>query len=356
MTLLRTAATDASDARALATASAEQAELVRAQWTAAAQRTKGLERLRERHREALQHAEDAAEERAVDDLVTGRAGRAATDPTPRRSRGRSDRRSRPGSARSRPASSTARTADLRPTGRRAAVGRRADRHRRDLRRYGATAGTASESAVVAEAQKYLGVPYLWGGTDPAKGLDCSGFTQLVFGNLGIDLPRTSSQQATAGTRGRLAGRRPPRRPRLLRPLLVAGRHRPRRHLHRQRQDDRRPAARRGRQGAGRRQPDRHPPGPARSSAAPRGRRRRVRAGRRPLRRPVHPRRPAATASTPRCWRPSPRRSRTSTPRAVSPAGAQGLMQFMPATAQGLGRQPARPGVGRSTAPPATSAA
>jgi len=75
MTLLRTAATDASDARALATASAEQSELVRAQWTAAAQRTKGLERLRERHVEALQHAEDVAEERAVDDLVTGRAGR-----------------------------------------------------------------------------------------------------------------------------------------------------------------------------------------------------------------------------------------------------------------------------------------
>jgi peptidoglycan DL-endopeptidase CwlO len=64
--------------------------------------------------------------------------------------------------------------------------------------YSSSGATATENAVVAEAQKYLGVPYLWGGTDPAKGLDCSGFTQLVFGNLGIDLPRTSSQQATAG--------------------------------------------------------------------------------------------------------------------------------------------------------------
>jgi len=78
MTLMRTAATDASDARALATAQAEQAELVRAQWTAAAQRTKGMEKLKERHELALQHAENAAEERAVDDLVTGRAGRPDT--------------------------------------------------------------------------------------------------------------------------------------------------------------------------------------------------------------------------------------------------------------------------------------
>ena len=62
-----------------------------------------------------------------------------------------------------------------------------------------TASATSESAVVTEARKYLGVPYLWGGTDPAKGLDCSGFTKLVYGNLGIELPRTSSQQATAGT-------------------------------------------------------------------------------------------------------------------------------------------------------------
>jgi flagellar FliJ protein len=79
MTLFRLAADDASAARSLATASAEQAELVRAQWTEAAQRTKGLERLRERHQVALDAAEAAAEERAVDDLVTGRAARTSTD-------------------------------------------------------------------------------------------------------------------------------------------------------------------------------------------------------------------------------------------------------------------------------------
>jgi flagellar FliJ protein len=64
------AAADVSAARALAVAQAEQAELVRARWTAAAQRTKGLERLRERHVAALQRAADAAEARVVDDLVT----------------------------------------------------------------------------------------------------------------------------------------------------------------------------------------------------------------------------------------------------------------------------------------------
>jgi flagellar FliJ protein len=75
MVLGRLAAEDAAAARSLATASAEQAELVRATSTSAAQRTKGLERLRERHLQAVRLAEQAAEERTVDDLVTGRSGR-----------------------------------------------------------------------------------------------------------------------------------------------------------------------------------------------------------------------------------------------------------------------------------------
>jgi hypothetical protein len=57
---------------------------------------------------------------------------------------------------------------------------------------------AGGDAVVAEAKKYLGIPYLWGGTDPKKGLDCSGLVQLVYKNLGYDLPRVSYQQAAAG--------------------------------------------------------------------------------------------------------------------------------------------------------------
>jgi flagellar protein FliJ len=75
MAILHSAADDATEARAMATASAEQAEAVRATWTAAAQRTKGLERLRDRYHEALLSAERTAEEKAVDDLVTGRARR-----------------------------------------------------------------------------------------------------------------------------------------------------------------------------------------------------------------------------------------------------------------------------------------
>jgi cell wall-associated NlpC family hydrolase len=66
--------------------------------------------------------------------------------------------------------------------------------------YGATSSTGTTgSDVVADARRYLGVPYLWGGTDPSKGLDCSGLVQQVYGDLGIDLPRVSRDQANVGT-------------------------------------------------------------------------------------------------------------------------------------------------------------
>jgi soluble lytic murein transglycosylase-like protein len=63
-----------------------------------------------------------------------------------------------------------------------------------------TAGTTTGADVVAAAKKYLGTPYRFGGTDPAKGLDCSGLVQRAYADLGIALPRTSGEQARAGTR------------------------------------------------------------------------------------------------------------------------------------------------------------
>lgn len=61
---------------------------------------------------------------------------------------------------------------------------------------GATGATGS--AIVEGSKQYLGVPYKWGGTDPSTGLDCSGFVQQAYEDAGITLPRTSRQQATVG--------------------------------------------------------------------------------------------------------------------------------------------------------------
>lgn len=61
---------------------------------------------------------------------------------------------------------------------------------------GAPGGTAG-SDVVAEAERFLGTPYVWGGESPT-GFDCSGLVQYVYGQLGVSLPRTSEQQATVG--------------------------------------------------------------------------------------------------------------------------------------------------------------
>ncbi len=58
----------------------------------------------------------------------------------------------------------------------------------------------ARSSLVGYSMKYIGTPYVWGGNDPNRGIDCSGFVKVLYGKIGIDLPRTAAEQATVGQR------------------------------------------------------------------------------------------------------------------------------------------------------------
>ena len=52
--------------------------------------------------------------------------------------------------------------------------------------------------IVTEAEKYIGVPYQWGGESAETGFDCSGLVLSVYRKVGIDMPRTASSQFGRG--------------------------------------------------------------------------------------------------------------------------------------------------------------
>ena len=56
----------------------------------------------------------------------------------------------------------------------------------------------AKAKIAENAFMYLNTPYLWGGRSPF-GIDCSGFTQIIYKLNGIQLPRDASQQAEIGT-------------------------------------------------------------------------------------------------------------------------------------------------------------
>ncbi|MEG6504563.1 C40 family peptidase [Nitratidesulfovibrio sp. 1201_IL3209] len=60
------------------------------------------------------------------------------------------------------------------------------------------APSAPSQALVRTARSALGVPYRSGGRTPAEGFDCSGFVWWTFRQHGVDLPRTSEEQAACG--------------------------------------------------------------------------------------------------------------------------------------------------------------
>jgi len=53
--------------------------------------------------------------------------------------------------------------------------------------------------VVGIALQYLGVPYVWGGSSPSTGFDCSGFVMYVFAQVGVSLPHHAASQWGYGT-------------------------------------------------------------------------------------------------------------------------------------------------------------
>ena len=71
-----------------------------------------------------------------------------------------------------------------------------------------TATTGVQGPVISKAARIVteldqivsqNIPYVYGGTSPKTGFDCSGLVQYVFGRQGINLPRTSEGQFTVGT-------------------------------------------------------------------------------------------------------------------------------------------------------------
>ncbi len=57
--------------------------------------------------------------------------------------------------------------------------------------------TTDANHIELTAKSFLGTPYVWGATGPNK-FDCSGFTQWVFRDAGINIPRVSREQAKVG--------------------------------------------------------------------------------------------------------------------------------------------------------------
>ena len=56
------------------------------------------------------------------------------------------------------------------------------------------------AAIVTYAEQFLGTRYVYGGTDPGRGFDCSGLVQYVYHHFGIMVPRTTRQYAGFGKR------------------------------------------------------------------------------------------------------------------------------------------------------------
>ena len=62
-----------------------------------------------------------------------------------------------------------------------------------------SANTTSRASAAKKGLNYIGTPYVWGGDSITSGIDCSGFVKKLYGDIGINLPRTAAEQAKVGT-------------------------------------------------------------------------------------------------------------------------------------------------------------
>jgi hypothetical protein len=65
-------------------------------------------------------------------------------------------------------------------------------------RYAEQSAELLRQEIVRTAERFMGVPYRWGGESTVDGFDCSGLTQVVYQLNGLDLPRTAAEQWRAG--------------------------------------------------------------------------------------------------------------------------------------------------------------
>jgi cell wall-associated NlpC family hydrolase len=73
-------------------------------------------------------------------------------------------------------------------------------HRRRHHHHAATARQAFGHRVVKYARRFAGVPYVWGGSSPRTGFDCSGFVRYVYAHFGFSLPHSSYGDLSHGRR------------------------------------------------------------------------------------------------------------------------------------------------------------
>lgn len=62
----------------------------------------------------------------------------------------------------------------------------------------ASRGSNARAAVANYSLSFIGTPYVWGGNDVYRGVDCSGFVKKMYGTIGMDLPRTAAEQSSVG--------------------------------------------------------------------------------------------------------------------------------------------------------------